>query len=175
MILGNQVEWAVHCMTFLATLPSGYALPGRYLADYHDIPRDYLAKALQALAAAGLLHTAPGPRGGYSLAKPAKNITLLDVVEAVEGKKSTFLCSEIRKKGPCSMPHRHYSPVCAIASAMYNADHVWRKYLAGKTLQDINDEVFGKGTMPLKSFKVDKSSDKTLVWLEGKLNLKKKS
>jgi Rrf2 family protein len=45
----------------------------------------YLLKALKALARAGVLHSAGGPGGGYRLARPAKRITLLEVVEAVEG------------------------------------------------------------------------------------------
>jgi len=59
------------------------------------------------------------------------------VVEAVEGREATFRCTEIRKRGPAGVSARLYSPVCAIAEAMYRADEAWRAELRKTTVADL--------------------------------------
>ena len=89
MRLGEPVEWALHCTTVLALLPSDAAVPAARLAEFHGVPAAYLAKTLQALAREGIVESVPGRRGGYRLAKPPADITVLDVVEGavLEGGK----------------------------------------------------------------------------------------
>jgi Rrf2 family protein len=136
MRLGEPVEWALHCTTVLALLPSDRALPASRLAEFHGVPAAYLAKALQSLSRAGIVESVPGRRGGYRLGRPPASITLLEVVDAVEGPELSFRCTEIRKRGPARVAHR-YSPVCAIAEAMYRADEAWRAELAHTTVADL--------------------------------------
>ena len=64
MRLSDGVEWALHCCTFLATLPPDRPLPAARLAEFHGVPPHYLAKHLQALTLAGVLESVPGPKGG---------------------------------------------------------------------------------------------------------------
>src|SRR5262247_2458737 len=104
MRMSDGVEWGVHACTILAVLPPDRALTAAKLAEYHDVPAAYLAKHLQSLARAGVLETVKGPRGGYRLARPATEITLLDVVEAIDGDTPAFRCSEIRRRGPTAAP-----------------------------------------------------------------------
>jgi len=137
MRLGEPVEWALHCTTVLALLPSDAALPGAKLAEFHGVPAAYLAKALQSLSRAGIVESVPGRHGGYRLARRPAEITLLDVIEAVEGQESSFRCTEIRKRGPAKVSPRLYSPVCAIAEAMYRADEAWRAELRRTTVADL--------------------------------------
>src|ERR1700742_4595150 len=101
MILKNQVEWALHCCAMLAGLPEGRYLSTKALAEFHGVPKEYLSKALQSLSQAGLVISTLGPMGGYRLGRKASEITFLDIVEAVEGKSSSFVCTEIRKNNPC--------------------------------------------------------------------------
>jgi Rrf2 family protein len=137
MRLGEPVEWALHCTTVLALLPSDGALPASKLAEFHGVPAAYLAKALQSLSRAGIVESVPGRRGGYRLGRPPAQITLLDVVDAVEGPELSFRCTEIRKRGPAQVSPRLYSPVCAIAEAMYRADEAWRAELRRTTVADL--------------------------------------
>lgn len=55
MNLGNQVEWALHCMTVLAGMPAGTKVSAKLLAEFHDVPKEYLSKSLQLLSNAGLV------------------------------------------------------------------------------------------------------------------------
>src|SRR6202011_4034593 len=100
---------------------------------FHDVPAAYLAKHLQALARAGVLQTAKGPRGGYWLSRPPAEITILDVLEAIDGDESAFRCTEIRRRGPTAMPARHYPRPCGIHAAFARADEVWRGGGGGAT------------------------------------------
>ena len=94
------------------------------------MPSAYLAKHLQALARAGVLETVKGPRGGYRLARPATEITVLDVVEAIDGDEPAFRCTEIRRRGPTAVPAREYVLPCGIHRAFTRADEAWRAELA---------------------------------------------
>jgi Rrf2 family protein len=55
------------------------------IAQAHDIPERFLLKVLKPLVSAGLLYSVKGPHGGYRLARPANQISVLDVIEGVEG------------------------------------------------------------------------------------------
>ncbi len=137
MRLSEPVEWALHCTTVLALVPPDGAVPSSKLAEFHGVPAAYLAKSLQSLSRAGIVESVAGRSGGYRLAKAPADVTLLDVVEAVEGRESSFHCTEIRKRGPARVSPRLYSPVCAIAEAMYRADEAWRAELRNTTLADL--------------------------------------
>jgi len=132
--LSDGVEWGVHACVVLAVLPPDAAMPAAKLAEYHGVPSAYLAKHLQSLARAGVLETVKGPRGGYRLARPASDITVLDVVEAIDGDESAFRCSEIRRRGPMAMPAREYTKACGIHRAFTRADEAWRAELATSTI-----------------------------------------
>ena len=137
MRLSDGVEWGVHVCVLLAALPDDAALPAAKLAEYHGVPAPYLAKHLQALAGAGVLRTVKGAKGGYRLAKPAIDITVLEVVEAIDGAESAFRCSEIRRRGPLAMPAREYTKLCGVHRTFTRADDAWRKELAQTTIADL--------------------------------------
>jgi Rrf2 family protein len=141
MQLGEGVEWALHCCTVLALVPEGQTLPAARLAEYHGVPPAYLAKHLQSLAQAGLVESTAGRKGGYRLARPAAQVTLLDIVLAVEGGARAFKCSEIRKRGPARAPAAHYRAPCAIARIMHEAEDAWRRELAAVTVGDLLSEL----------------------------------
>lgn len=137
MNLKNQVEWALHCCAMLAGLPPNRYLATKALAEFHGVPKEYLSKALQSLSQASLVESTLGPTGGYRLAKPQEEITFLDIVEAVEGKKSTFNCTEIRMNNPCKRSGSREAKACAIARIMWEADEEWRKKLRSVSLADL--------------------------------------
>jgi len=85
MQITRQADYAVRAMVYLAQLgPEKRAATGQ-IAKEKSIPPSFLAKIVSQLSVAGLLQTSRGARGGVSLAKPAEAISLLDVVEAIDG------------------------------------------------------------------------------------------
>ena len=142
MRMSDTVEWAAHCCTVLGALPHDQALPAARLAEFHDVPPAYLAKALQALTAAGITESRPGPLGGYRLARPPAEVTLLEIVLAVDGAATAFRCSEIRRRGPAATDSpRAYRQPCGIARAMWRAEDAWRAELAATTVGDLITEL----------------------------------
>lgn len=137
MKLSDGIEWGIHATTLLAVLPPDSALPAARLAEFHGVPAAYLAKHLQALSRAGILESVQGPRGGYRLAKSAAEITVLDVVEAIDGTESAFRCHEIRRRGPAAQPASAYAVPCGIHRVMTSADTVWRASLRSVTVADL--------------------------------------
>jgi Rrf2 family protein len=151
MQLSEGVEWAVHCCTMLAGLDPHRALTTAQLAEFFEVPKAYLAKNLQALSNAGLVHATPGRSGGYRLAKPASQITLRDIVAAIEGPGQCFRCQEIRQRGPTGQPRGCYSRPCGIARAMWAAEKVWQAELAKTTLAALIDEAAHEVSKPQKA------------------------
>ncbi len=85
MQITRQADYAVRAVYYLARLgENGRAATSQIAAEQH-IPASFLAKIISQLSVAGLLHTARGARGGVSLAHPPEEISLLDVVEAIDG------------------------------------------------------------------------------------------
>jgi Rrf2 family protein len=158
MKLSEGVEWTVHCCALLANLPKGTALPAKKLAVFFDIPEHYLAKHMQQMSIAGIVATKKGPGGGYRLAKPATSITLLDMVEAIDGRTSSFRCTEIRRRGPTGLTPCAYKMPCGIARTMKNADKIWREELAKTTIADI--QMMGVRETPKEQI------EKTVDWMK---------
>jgi Rrf2 family protein len=137
MRLSEGVEWGLHCAVVLSVLPPEAALPTGRLAEYHGVPVAYLAKHLQAMSRAGILTSGKGPRGGYRLARPPADVSVLDVVEAVDGEEPSFRCLEIRRRGPAAVSAREYRTMCGIHRVMVEADEAWRGRLARTSIADL--------------------------------------
>ena len=140
MKLSDGVEWSVHCAMLLGSLPEHATLSGKALAEFHGVPESYLLKHLKALAAAGVMESVTGPRGGYRLARAPEDISLLDIVDAVEGKKPAFRCTDIRRRGPCALGSDAYPRPCGINRAMLRAETSYRQALARENLKALTDE-----------------------------------
>ncbi|MES9609585.1 MULTISPECIES: RrF2 family transcriptional regulator [Actinomadura] len=139
MKLPVSTEWVLHCATTLAQLDPGVSASTAQLAQYYDLPAPYLAKQLKALVKAGLLTATAGPRGGFRLARPGSEITLLQVVEAVDGTSSPYECREIRRQGRGALPAAECRSTCVLAAKMADAHQAWRDSLSGVTLADVLD------------------------------------
>lgn len=142
--MSEGVEWALHCCLNLAWAEPGEAVTAARLAAFYELPTAYLNRQLQALARAGIVTSTSGPRGGFRLARDPADITLLDVVTAVEGGQEAFRCQEIMRQGPGGRADVDYRKHCLVAQAMRRADLAWRRELAAQTIADVKAAVEGK-------------------------------
>ena len=92
--LSKKADYALLAMRHLAANPDRDAMPARELAETYDIPPELLAKVLQRLVRARLLESHQGIRGGYGLARPAAQMSVADVIQAVDGPFTVTACSE---------------------------------------------------------------------------------
>ena len=92
MQITRQTEYAIRTMLELAQAPRGEFISTRFISEQQDIPEDFLKKTLKLLVLAGLINTQRGVKGGIMLARPAGEITLVDIIEAVEGNIALNVC-----------------------------------------------------------------------------------
>jgi Rrf2 family protein len=100
MQITRQADYAVRAVLYLARLGPNQRAATSHVAHKQRIPPSFLAKIISQLSIAGLLHTSRGARGGVSLAREPKEITLLDVVEAIDGPILLNEC--VGEKGMCA-------------------------------------------------------------------------
>jgi Rrf2 family protein len=134
--MNEGVEWAMHSCVNLSWLP-GEAVTAKRLAAFYDLPTAYLNKQLQALTRAGILSSVSGPKGGFQLARDPRDITLLDIVIAIDGANNAFRCTQILKAGPGADRRANYREICLVSQAMRAAELNYRRELAGQTIADI--------------------------------------
>jgi len=92
LIFSRQCEYALQAVVYIALKPPGEMTSIREMTGPLKIPYHYLAKILQDLVHKGFLSSLKGPAGGFSLGMPAKDITLLRIVEAIDGVDFTRIC-----------------------------------------------------------------------------------
>lgn len=85
MQITRQADYAVRAVLYLAQLGPQEKASTSQIAEEKDIPLSFLAKIIAQLSVAGLLQTMRGARGGVTLARPASQVNLLEVIEAIDG------------------------------------------------------------------------------------------
>ena len=85
MQITRQADYAVRAVLHLARAGNAERAATSAIAKEQNIPPSFLAKIISQLSIAGLLHTSRGARGGVTLAREPKDITLLEVIEAIDG------------------------------------------------------------------------------------------
>jgi Rrf2 family iron-sulfur cluster assembly transcriptional regulator len=107
MIYSRSTEYAIRAFVNLAQVPEGKYAMVRQIAEQEKIPAHFLAKILQLLARKGLLRSSKGPTGGFCLRLSAKEISLIQLVEALDGLTDYQKCvsglSECNDEAPCGM------------------------------------------------------------------------
>lgn len=139
--MGRGVEWAVHSCVNMAWTPTGEAVNSARLAEYYKLPAAYLNKQLQALVRAGILTSVSGPRGGFHLARRPENITVLDIVLALEGAEPAFRCEGILGNVPEPDHQENFARTCLISQTMRQAELAWRQALARQSIAGIAESM----------------------------------
>lgn len=119
-MLQKSAEYALRAVVHLAQNPDTAQSADR-LAEATQIPRRYLHRVLQQMVQSGLVRSQPGPRGGYSLARPPQKIKLIDVVNAFGSIDRIRKCPLGLKshKGLCAL-HRELDEAYASIEAAFS-------------------------------------------------------
>ena len=127
--LTRRGDYAVRAMLALAR-PEASQLTAAALAKATAIPASYVPQVMGDLVRAGLVANRRGRSGGYRLARPASAVSLLDIVEAVEGDGRRRTC--VLRGGPCRR-----DGACDVHDAFFRAQEAVFGALAGVTLADV--------------------------------------
>jgi len=135
----RRTDYAIRALIYLTnteTSPVSAASIGTAM----EIPTGFLQQVLRELQLAGLVTSRPGPTGGYGLARPADAITVLQIVEALEGPLRSAECA--LRGGPC-----HWDDVCALHWVWSSARDALCDELAGATLERVaaDDRALAEG------------------------------
>ena len=107
--ISRKIDYALRAAIHLAGLPPGRVASLQDLSGTLHLPREFLAKILKGLAAKGLVRSSRGAHGGYQLGRPARDISFLEVIEAVEGPVQLNVCLDHKDRcdvsASCTMYH----------------------------------------------------------------------
>lgn len=92
MQITRQTEYAIRLILELSKHPENEVLSSKTLSERQDIPEDFLKKTVQILSLAGLVSTQRGTQGGVRLAKKPEDITIADIITAIEGPLAMNVC-----------------------------------------------------------------------------------
>lgn len=100
MQITRQADYAIRAVLYITKLGQDHRAATSQIAQEQHIPPSFLAKIISQLSIAGLLQTSRGARGGVMLARQPQDITLLDVVESIDGPIALNEC--VNEDGGCS-------------------------------------------------------------------------
>lgn len=142
-LYSSGVEYGIHCLLYL-TDEKGDSREAsvRTLAELQGVPPELLAKVFTRLAKANLVVATEGVRGGFRLARPADEISVLDIVRAIDGDKQIFACRQVRQRcaifqAGCPEPDWDSLGPCSIHAVMLQAQQRMEEALAQQTILDI--------------------------------------
>ena len=101
--ISRRIDYGLRAMIYLASQPIGTVSPLSEIARRTDVPQEFLAKILKTLARQKMVKSTRGAHGGYTLARPARDLSMLDVIEAVEGPVRVNVCSD--DHDACNLSH----------------------------------------------------------------------
>jgi Rrf2 family protein len=127
--ISEATSLALHSVVFMAGNPDR-SFPTAEIALALHSSESHLSKVLQRLANLGLVRSSRGPGGGFTLSRPADQITLLEVYEAVEGPLTPSDC--LLDTPVCGGAH------CVLGGLLATVNHQVLQYLAGTRVADLN-------------------------------------
>jgi Rrf2 family protein len=130
MLLSRACEYGLQALLYIAAVPQGKYVLTREVASQCGLSYHFLGKILHDLVKNRLLTSQKGPSGGFTLAKPADEITLLDVINAIEGRD--FLSACVLGLSYCGEPNP-----CPVHSQWVETKEKIHQMFAGRTITQL--------------------------------------
>ena len=131
--LSKKADYGLMAMKHLAEHAHHAACSAKDVADAYSIPPELMAKILQRLVKAGLLHSQHGTYGGYKLAREAGEISAFEVIRAIDG--PLFITSCITVRGECDQTER-----CTIREPLRRVNQSIEDVLKSIKISEMRDE-----------------------------------
>lgn len=128
--LSRETDYSLLAIMYIAAQPEGRLTDRREIAAHYNIPPEFLGKVLQKLSRQGLVRSVRGMKGGYALARRPDQITLTDVVEAVDGPIVLVDCQ-------CDSRSCRQEEVCTVQSTLAGVRKEIRNVLDGVSIHDM--------------------------------------
>lgn len=145
--LSRETDYSLLAIMYIAAQPEGRLTDRREIAAHYNIPPEFLGKVLQKLSRHGLVRSVRGVKGGYALARRPEEITLTDVVEAVDGPITLVDCQ-------CDGRTCRQEALCTIQSTLAGVRQEIRSVLDNVSLHDMRSRLEREGEPRLISLSV---------------------
>jgi len=142
--LTKKADYGLMAMKHLAEHAHSGACSAKDVAESYGIPPEVLAKILQRLTKAGLLHSQHGINGGYTLARAANEISAYEVIRAIDG--PLFITSCITVRGECDQTQR-----CTIREPLRKVNQSIEEVLKKIKIAEMTEAGDGNGGEPKKT------------------------
>src|SRR5438105_3067205 len=142
--LTKRADYGLMAMKHLAEHAQNGACSAKDVAEAYGIPQEALAKILQRLVKAGLLHSQHGTNGGYTLARDPASITAFEVIRAIDG--PLFITSCVTVRGECDQTDR-----CTIREPLRRVNQSIEDVLKSITISEMIEETESGGRPELVS------------------------
>jgi Rrf2 family transcriptional regulator, iron-sulfur cluster assembly transcription factor len=126
--LTRKGDYAIRAMVYLAQQPADSITLVNEISQQVEAPKHFLFKIFQELGKNGFVKSTRGSNGGYSLAKPSNEISLLDIIEAIEGPIIPNRC--ISSDFKCGL-----KPGCPVHPIWHKMEHAIKSILSEATLE----------------------------------------
>lgn len=135
----TKTEYGVICLAHMARKESSSASTVKEIAEHEGFSMTFTEKILQGLRRAGVITSQQGNKGGWTLAKPAAEITLKEIVEALEGSTFEAFCDPKRRK---SIVCKHFT-ICKLKPIWYQTKRTLDDLYGKITLDKIAEDMMG--------------------------------
>jgi len=138
-MLSSTCKYGIRAVIFIASRPDPKINTGlKQISEELRIPRPYLAKILQTLSRKKILHSSKGPHGGFYLLIPAGKLTLMDIIEAIDGGDFFDSCYVTGEKCSFDQPDKG---VCILHDDLRKEKDNLAKFFSSKTIGDLVSQV----------------------------------
>jgi Rrf2 family iron-sulfur cluster assembly transcriptional regulator len=129
MRLTNAATYGIASAAYLASAPAGEVVSNMTICNAYEMPDRFVAQVMRLLVSAGVVKSVRGVQGGYKLAKPANKISLLEIVEAIDG--------PIGANGDLDLTGMSKDSAATVEKALAAIEADARKRLAAVTIADL--------------------------------------
>jgi Rrf2 family protein len=133
--LTRRTDYAIRTVICLGRDVTGEAIPAPRIAEAMGIPARFLAQVMQDLVRAGIVDARLGRDGGYRLARPLDELSMLDIIQAVEGEAATQRRRCVLRSASCDADRP-----CDVHAFFAAAQDALLAELAGPTVRDVLDQ-----------------------------------
>ncbi|OBZ14150.1 Rrf2 family transcriptional regulator [Bacillus sp. FJAT-27264] len=150
MQFSKSTDYALHALVHLGHRERCNNVGIKELSGALGVSESYLSKIMSKLRQDGIVRAVPGVNGGYELARPADQITFLDVIQVIEGRQQLFECSNsssqqhqlLAEEGAVQRDQKQPGKECLVEKVMHGAEQQLHLYLREHTIQSVLDEAF---------------------------------
>ena len=136
MNISRETDYALRIVLFLSSKGMDGKVGANEVAQRMELPERFNLKILRKLTAEGITKSYRGIYGGYAIAKPAKEITMLEVIEAIEGKIALNRC--LRNEAFCT---KNFTEVCPVHHQFDIVNGIVSNYFASVNFQELVDDL----------------------------------